>query len=146
MNVSPRRRVLLLFVFAALGLLAAACGGLNESQWRRELEPLLPDGMSIVDSRTGDCVFNQNCTVGFVLEHDRARYAEDVAAFETAMVSKGWPKVGEHNNVDAAGARFDRKGVRVTLKLLSPSWHKRCVESRGADSADCQSTLLVEQR
>ena len=139
-------RTLSVVVFAALGLLAAACGGLSETQWRRDLQPLLPDGMSIVDSRTGDCGFNQNCTIGFVLEHDRARYAEDVAAFEAVMVSKGWMKVGEHSNVDSAGVRFDRTGIRVTLNLLSPSWHERCVESGGPEDNNCQSTLLVAQQ
>jgi hypothetical protein len=143
MNVSPRRRGLLLLVFAALGLLAAACGGLDESAWRRELEPLLPDGVEIVESSTENCTVNPNCVVRFVLEHDRSRYAEDVAAFEATMAAEGWTETNRIIQDGGATVVLERKDIRLGLTLLSESWRERCVTSRGNDSANCQSDLLV---
>ena len=143
MNVSWRRRMLLL-ALATLGLLAAACGGLNASEWRRELEPLLPEGFEIVETRTGNCTVNPNCSVGFVLEHDRSRYAEDVATFESTMVAEDWTRIGGGQDNDTARMSFERKGISVSVKLLSPSWRERCIESRGTDDGNCQSTLLVK--
>ena len=145
MNVPPRRRVLLLLVFAALVLLATACDGLSESEWRRELEPLLPEEVTIVDSWTENCQVEPNCAVGFVLEHDRSSFVEDVAAFESAMVAEGWFKDGGGQDADSARVRLERKGIRVSLQLLSVSRHERCIESGGPDDNNCQSTLLVAQ-
>ena len=136
-------RKLSIVVFAALGLLAAACGGLSESKWRRELEPLLPQGVTIVNSKTGNCTIEPNCSVSFELEHDRSRYADDVTTFEASMEAEGWTKTSGGQSADAARVQFERKGIRVSMKLLSPSWRERCVESQGADVADCKSVLVV---
>lgn len=142
MNFS--HRTLSLVVFAAIGLLAAACGGLSESEWRRELEPLLPEGVTIVNSKTGNCTIEPNCSVNFELEHDRSRYAEDVATFEATMVAEGWTKTDRGQGRSSANASFERKGIRVAIWLLSETWRERCVSIYGPDGGDCQSTLLVK--
>ena len=142
MNVS--RRTLPIVIFAALGLLAAACGGLSASEWRRELEPLLPDGVAIVDSWTENCTIEPNCAVGFVLEHDRSRYAEDVATFEATMVAEGWTKTSGVVQDESALVTFERGSIKVTFIVLSESWRERCVSIYGPDSGNCQSTLLVK--
>jgi hypothetical protein len=144
MNVSPRRRVLLLFVFAALGLLAAACGGLDESEWRRELEPLLPEGITIVETRTGNCTIEPNCSVGFVLEHDRARYVDNVATFGATMATEGWTQTNTIIQDGGATVVLERKDIRLVFTLLSESWGERCVSIYGPDGGDCQSTLVVK--
>ncbi len=97
-----------------------------------------------MDSWTENCTIDPNCAVGFVLEHDRSRYAEDVATFETTMVAEGWTKTDGGQNSDSANVSFERKGIRVTMLLLSESWRERCVSIYGPDGGDCQSTLLVK--
>ncbi len=125
-------------------LLTINCG-LSESEWRRELEPFLPEGVTIVHSKTGNCTIEPNCSVSFELEHDRSRYVEDVVAFVSAMEAEGWTKVGEGEDVDSAGVQFERRDIRVSLRLLSTSWRERCVETRGgADDPTCKSTLVVQ--
>ena len=98
-----------------------------------------------MDSRTGDCGLTKNCTVGFVLEHDRSRYAEDVETFEATMEAEGWTKTAGGGGDSNFRIELQRKDIIVRMNLLSPSWRKRCVESRGSDVADCQSTLTVHQ-
>lgn len=97
-----------------------------------------------MDSWTENCTIEPNCAVGFVLEHDRSRYAEDVATFEATMVSDGWAKTGEGQSTDAARVQLERKGIRVSMRLLSEPWRERCVSLYGPDSGNCQSTLLVK--
>ncbi len=91
-------------------------------------------------------MFELNCTVSFVLDHDRTRYAEDVAAFETNMVAKGWERVSGGVREGSGRASFDRPGIRVYFTLLSASWWEQCIASRGTDDVTCQSTLTVHQR
>lgn len=137
-------RTLSIVVFAALGLLAAACGGLNESEWRRELEPLLPNGVTIVNSKTGNCTIEPNCSVSFELEHDRSRYADDVTTFEATMAAEGWAKTSGVVREGSAWVLLERKGIDITFKLLSPSWGEDCVASYGLESANCRSVLVVQ--
>ena len=138
------RRSALLPILAGIAIFAAACGGLSESEWRRELEPLLPDGVTIVHSKTGNCGIEPNCSVSFELEHDRSRYTEDVATFESTIVAEAWTKADGGQNSDSANASFERKGIRVTMRLLSESWRERCVSIYGLDGGDCKSTLVVQ--
>jgi hypothetical protein len=139
-------RTLPVVVFATLGLLAAACGGLSESEWRRELEPLLPQGVTIVESSTENCTVNPNCVVRFVLEHDRSRYTEDVAAFGVTMAAEGWTETDRIIQDGGATVVLERKDIRLVFTLLSESWRERCVQSRGVNAASCQSTLTVHQK
>lgn len=136
-------RTLSIVVFAALGLLATACGGLDESQWRKELEPLLPEGVTIIESSTGNCTVNPNCRVRFVLEHDRSRYLKDVAAFGVTMEAEGWTETNRIIQDGGATVVLERKDIRLGFTLLSESWRERCLQSRGPDSGSCQSELLV---
>ena len=133
--------IFLVPVFILLLIVSASCSGLSESHWRRELEPLLPEGVTIVDSRTGDCGLEFNCSVTFLLEHDGILYAENVAAFEAAMVGKGWTKVGGVSRDDSASASFTRGGIKVWFKLLSLASSQRCFEAFSGKNASCESAI-----
>jgi hypothetical protein len=126
-------------------VLAATCGGLSVSEWRRELEPLLPEGVTIVDSRGGDCGLEFHCGVTFLLDHDGIRYAEHVADFESAMLARGWTKVGGVSRDDVASASFTRRGIKVSFKLLSLASSQRCFEAFKGTNASCESALSIRR-
>ncbi len=137
--------ILFVPVLLVLIVVAATCGGLSVSEWRRELEPLLPSGVTIVDSRGGDCGLEFHCSVTFLLEHNGIVHAENVASFEAAMISRGWTKVGGVSRDDVAIADFTRDGMKVTIKLESLSSSERCFEAFKGTNASCESVLFVRK-
>lgn len=135
--------IVLVPIFILVLIVGGSCSGLSESQWRRQLEPLLPEGVTIADSRTGDCMFERNCSITFLLDHDGILYAENVAAFESAMVARGWTKVGGVSRDSSASASFTRRGIKVWFKLLSLPTSQRCFEAFSGKNASCESALSI---
>lgn len=125
-------------------LVLTGCG-IDAGKWRKEMEPLLPEGVSIESIDTHPCGVEPDCIVSLSLLHNPHRYIEEAQAFGNALAGDGWVgRVGSSDS-ESAGGKFTRDRVTVIFRFTSADWEVECARMWGPENISCFSRISIEE-